>query len=104
MTDQDDDAVTRIRGGAPLKVTSMKSPAAIAPTPPNVTPELQRPQLRAMPHRQPTPPSGNLAPPRAEPDGRKAPPRAHAIPPIAWAAMLAIAVGVGLAIWLVATR
>jgi len=63
------------------------------------TPELLRPRLRPAPGRAPNAPSGNLAPPRAEaasPRGRRW------VSPIA--AILAIAVVVGLGIWLLATR
>ena len=65
---------------------------------PPKTPELPRPVLRQLPRRAPTAPSGNLAPPRdegASPRGRRW------LSPIA--AILAIAVAVGLGIWLLAT-
>ncbi len=101
----DEDTATEIydgpRGRSPvLKVISMKTPAEAAAEASQKTPEVPRPQLRPMQRRHPTAPSGNLAPPRTA-----AQPVARALlSPVALGAILAIAAGVGLAIWLLASR
>jgi hypothetical protein len=105
----DDDSATSIYEGPgapkppilPLKVISLKSPQEIAADPVQKTPDLPKPQIRAMPSRRhPTPPSGNLAPPRVSAMSI----RRQLVTPAAIAAMVAIAACVGLGIWLLATR
>ena len=100
----DDDSATEIYDGQPrppkLQVISMKSPAEIASAAPDKTPDLAKPQLRSLARRQPTPPSGNLAPPRISRQSI----RRQLFSPVALGAILAIAAGVGLAIWLLARR
>jgi hypothetical protein len=62
------------------------------------TPELLRPRLRELARPVPTAPSGNLAPPRDEAASPR--PGRWRLPIVA---VLAIAVAVGLGIWLLAT-
>ena len=100
----DEDSATEIydgpRGTAPvLKVISMKTPAEVAAETSQKTPEVAKPRLRPM-RRHPTPPSGNLAPPRTAASSTAR----RLLSPVALGSILAIAAGVGLVIWLLASR